>query len=269
MLPRHILRRYVEPGGVRLSRVEPSDEVAGSCVICLRPVHRKRVLSVTQLDGMYKDGGFYHYGCAIEARQSKGLGKVQPAWGNLDPEDYRFWIGVRDPHLNYAMCRCCGESTYSAKERAQHFKSDKFRVNGMNCGARLALAYNLMLSTQGDCIICHKQRFMFQKWGVPICQDASCHNAWRFDHNKYVRLHGHLMAQKKKEEFLKAQTKLPPKAEDLPKDIQMVSQVGPDGATVFRPFCRVCLMMADRPEHEKEHAKRLLGGGEDNPVQFN
>jgi hypothetical protein len=255
-LPPYILKRYVIPGGVRLLSKEEPKDIAGLCAICTKPVVREKVCGMTQLNGLYSGGQVYHYRCKpIYSANDYPVTEV-PVNGNLEPEEYRFWIGYRDSKSPYAMCRCCRESTYASKMRKEHFQSEKHTIGGKNCSARLAIAYEKLL-TLNYCIVCRKQRFGHKKWGIPICEQVQCQNTWRFDTQVYKPLDMWLKLIEKKSDY--SAKKVAEKYGDNLIDTNVL-QTDKDGKTTYRPWCNVCLMMADSPEHEEEHMRRMLGG---------
>lgn len=258
-LPLHILRRFVMPGGVRLTSTEPPREVGGICAICAKSVFYIKINGATQLDGLYSGGLPYHYACKPKSSLCMLPAKQElPLYGNLEPEEYRFWIGYRETKSAYAMCRCCRTSVYGTKMRKEHFQKQEHFVGGKNCAARLADVYSRMLK-MAFCCVCHKQRFEHTKWGIPICDSIACQNTWRFDSQIYTPMKMWLELQEKKAEHPEI-SKVVEQYGDAIIDTN-VMQTGKDGKTTYRPWCKVCLMLADTAEHDEEHMRRMLGGG--------
>ena len=238
-LPSHILRRFVCSGGVRLAKrasIEP--EQAGICPTCHQPVLRKKMLAVWQVDGICKNDIYFHYGCQpytqIDPWYRRGDEDKIEMKGNLDPEEYRYWIGFRDEYSHWAMCRCCGKQVYSKEDRIKHFRDPDYLVGTNQCSTRLVLAYKKMLASQA-CAACKKPRFGKEKWGVPLCEQASCVNHWKFNQYAiYIRLKYELSEQAKR-----AGTDFPPEKQTI------------------RVYCQMCRLYEDSVNHAEIHAAMI------------
>lgn len=243
-LPLHFLKRFVEPRGIRLPKRSDPVEVAGVCPICKLSVLRKKLLCETQLQGVIQNGVYYHTVCApksnlySEVRPAPAIVQVvENVKGNLQMEEYKYWIGYRAKPMDskWAMCRCCRTMTYGVSDRKEHFRNTKYALDGDQCSTRLVRAYKILL-TQDVCLVCKKPRYDGEKWGVPLCHSILCHTNWMFDAGtKYIQLYTQLKLQEKKSDFLSRQ-----KAEI-------------EEAKRSRPYCQECKMFADNPVHDQLH----------------
>ena len=227
-LPLYILRRSVEPGGVRLKKLT-TDLVAGLCEACSRPVLRKKIMNVEQIDGRYLNYKLYHHGCMPE------VGYVSPyrrprgkeAIGNLEEAEYRYWIGSKDEWSSFSMCRACRFSAYSAVDREKHTKDEALAVGGERCCGRLVKAYKaLEIST--ICVVCKQLRYNNTKWGVPLCNSAHCQAEWKYSLERWIPIENQLMMQKKAA-YVEAAVK------------------------PAREWCEQCGMMTDNVAHPETH----------------
>lgn len=246
-IPAYILRRFVAPGGVRLAKRADFTDIAGECPTCHNPVIWKKFQSSRQLEGVDRNGHVYHYGCQPFTRVYPG----EDPWctdqaekkailpGNLDVEEYRYWIGFKDRASLYAKCRCCGTEVYGPKDRAKHFRDSDFLIGTNQCTTRLVLAYKQLLDISTSCIVCKKQRFNQQKWGVPLCEQPECINGWKFDtHALYVGLRARLHDQARRAlEGLEPEKK---------KAIVICGVPG-------RVYCEGCKLYEDNPNHAEIH----------------
>lgn len=239
------------PGSNRLARLEPPVEVAGICPTCHKAVTRKKMVGQMQTEGFYRNGDYYHYNCIPQSEHDwRGRREVTliPR-GNLESEEYRIWIGSKETYTTYAMCRCCRTSVYSTLDRQLHIKNEKFAVGGDRCSTRLVKAYKAMLDLS-ICVICKKQRFSNEKWGVPLCDRPECETEWKFGQNKYMALEYQLLQQVKKAEFMEREKKGEPNF--------VVTKE--DGTTIYRPWCKTCVMFSDNAAHSEVHAAAIIEG---------
>jgi hypothetical protein len=268
-LPLHFLRRMSAPGGNRLPKQLLLQETAGKCPACNKPVYKTRLLGAYQVDGTFTRGDYYHKECApvitypVEWRRSSILESPK---GNLGPEEYRFWIGSLMPASALAMCRCCRTSVYGARDRAQHFRDEKFRVGGDQCTVRLIKAYARMLHSP-SCLVCKKQRFNHQQWGIPICEQTRCLTEWKFGQDRWIALEAELELQRAKAEWYKQH---PGQAPPEPIHSELAFITNSEKLTV-RQWCPSCKMFEDSANHALFHANHLVGGvdtDEDNRPVF-
>jgi hypothetical protein len=250
MIPPYMLRRLAMPGGIRLPKREEPQDVAGICPTCSKAVIREVLLGCKQVKGQYTRGDFYHYQCVPRYGYSPGGWHVEAKFsipkGNLGQEEYRYWIGVEEQSMAFAMCRCCRQSVYgNTRDRTLHFADSRYVLDGNQCSVRLTNAYKQMLLNCRECIICKKNRFNHDKWGVPICELPACERAWKFDvGTRWVALETELMLQKKKAEFL-ARVKSNEKA---------IVTLGEK--MTERAWCMMCSMFVDQKGHEDIHNRR-------------
>lgn len=251
-LPHYILRRFVEPGGERQEKRKEFVRVAGICEACDKAVVYRKIMGVEQIDGIWYNGAVYHYQCRQAAgpflsRRNKVLK------GNLEEEEYRFWVGTPEQGMGFSMCRACRTSIYNKLDRDGHFKDPKFSIGGLQCSVRLVNAYK-KLSDLTQCLICKKQRFGHTRWGVPICDSPTCESNWKFNQQRWMPLEAELFRNKKRAIF---------EAKALvvvgePEIVKAVSYIDtPAGA---RAWCKLCNMYCDNEGHEFEHTQRLVGG---------
>jgi hypothetical protein len=256
-LPNFMLRRLSMPGGVRLAKQTAFVDAEGICPSCKKPVLNKKIMDRVQLDGLIQGDNVYHYRCwsdiCCERHPTTILGPAmkytrQLVPGNLGREEYRFWIGSKQNWVGYATCRACRMVTYSSRERTLHFDSEAFTVGGDKCSTRLVNAYKNLLCVD-TCMICKKQRFGHQKWGIPICEQLNCIEAWMFGDMRWMGLEMELHAQKVAAE----------------KKSAGIVAVGLPALPGDRPWCRDCRMYTDNDDHARIHARRAFGaewGGE-------
>jgi hypothetical protein len=216
-------------------------------------VNREKIMGAFQVQGIYRDGFFYHYHCIPVARdwRTNREEESKVLKGNLEPEEYRFWIGSKESYTTYAMCRCCRTSVYSSIDRKAHLNDEKFAVAGDRCAIRLTKVYAILLEWQ-VCLVCKKQRFNNKKWGVPLCDRSECHMEWKFGQAKFVAVESLLNQQLKKAEFLAR--------EKVGKTSTSFAIQESKGVTVFRPWCKVCQMYSDNAAHSEIHAAALIEG---------
>jgi hypothetical protein len=240
------------PGGDRLQKMSELVDIADLCPTCHKPVLWKKMHSQRQLDGFVVDGLPYHYGgCSpyLQNERISGRNMKEEEAGNLAQEEYRFWVGYRSRYGEFAICRCCRTSTYSKRERLDHFTDEKFAIKGDQCTARLINAYKVLLES-ASCIICHKQRFNHVKWGVPLCPDTECINSWKFGQDRRIKLE--YILEKHKREALGDKTPLTIPAEG----IKVIGSPSPK----IGPWCSSCCMFADTSGHDEVHAARIQSG---------
>ena len=97
----------------------------------------------------------------------------RPDWntpgGNLENQDYRFWIGAHDPKVKFSQCKACCLDSWSAEQRLEH--------KAIGCTKILVAAYKLLLRAM-LCVICDAETSN-TRWGVPICSPG-CEERWKF-----------------------------------------------------------------------------------------
>lgn len=254
-LPLYILRRQVLPGGKRLrKRPVPEPDFAGWCPECGTEVYNKMIMAQKQVDGMNFEGHYYHYECHRKvldrrAKQTSDFRKMATsdlAWkGNLGEEEYRFWIGHRNPVSFFAMCRCCRKSIYSTDSglRKSHFKDEHYVVGGDGCARRLTDAFKEINKTAPDnCIVCHTKFYGHGKWGIPICASPVCLNTWKFDMDKnYPMLEVRLRQQVARADILRRKMQ-----EDADKLVLIKTNPA-------RKYCDMCKLFEDNEAHEETH----------------
>lgn len=240
-LPLYILRRFTEPGGNRLRKLpslaESLPDIAGICPRCLGNVFYSRIQGVQAVNGIFRDTEFWHYGCAPNggpAVESKATRKSRVPKGNLLPEEYRFWIGYKEPASKWARCRACRKEVFGDdKARTKHFSDPQFRVDGCQCTTRLVECYSKMEDVMA-CIVCKRQRFGNTKWGVPLCERPECHTEWMFSEERHISLEFRLRQQVK--------------------DADLKSPTG------VGEWCTTCKLFTNQSGHEEIHNARLISG---------
>lgn len=255
-LPNYILRRYSEPGGVRLPKRITLEPIAGICPVCEKNVLFRKFNGTEQVDGCQQNGAFYHYVCRPRPAYNEygpparhDDDRVPP--GNLSNEEYRYWIGCSESDYIFAMCRACRKSRYGKLEREQHFKDPDFLVNGDPCTTRLVNAYK-QLADSTLCLICKEKRYGRARWGVPLCESSDCIRKWKFGQERYIMLEHQLELQVKKAEFHKR------KAEGKERMGEFVIISGDKPTT--RAYCPSCRMFTDAPAHAELHMHGVATG---------
>lgn len=259
MIPFYLMRRLVIPGGGRPSK-RPIFEnmIAGLCAACDRPVMWLKVKGVKDLDGVWRSGDYYHRGVCEPAPVrgwSRDWDMPSVVAGNLNQEEYRFWIGMKVSRFGdstRAICRACRKEVWSFEARKLHKEETKYWVGNENCTTRLVTVYKRLLS-QPECIICHKNRFGGKKWGVPICEQPECESEWKFGEQRWAALEKELYEQQQKAAFMEER--------GLKGNLSPVQVYNHDtGAYITKAWCNMCQMMADNPKHEETHVALILKG---------
>jgi len=265
-LPDYILRRYVHAGGVRLPKRELLEsEIAGTCPKCSKVVVWKKMLSGRQVDGRWWRGDYFHFGCAtpdeesdfatwqngwLSRRERAEAGIIVPK-GNLEPEEYRYWVGsdLAPADSRWALCRCCRTSTYGKDQRIAHFRDPDFMVGGDQCSTRLVNAYKKMAGIT-ICLVCKQDRKGKEKWGVPLCGSPTCEKAWKFAQDRYISIELELRRQKAAAEF----------EENRKKGKIVKAFIDCGDKPTSRPYCEACRMFADNEAHYECHRQKVIRG---------
>lgn len=119
-------------------------------------------------------------------------GEVLGVSGNLNNEEYRFWIGSPNRISGVAQCRACRKVCHDAFERIAHKDDKTCHVGGETCNRRLVNAYGMLLA-QHKCVVCREQTYQ-SIYGVPICQ-KNCIERWRYSNIEWPALSQALLAQ--------------------------------------------------------------------------
>jgi hypothetical protein len=90
--------------------------------------------------------------------------------GNLDENDYRYWIGNRYPGAQYSTCRRCMVLVH-VEQRKEHSKKN-------DCNLLLVEVFK-KLQFDKRCVQCDEVT-LFSKWGIPLC-DRFCIDDWKFE----------------------------------------------------------------------------------------
>ncbi len=95
--------------------------------------------------------------------------------GNLQENEYPFWVGEEDATGTWARCRWCGTGQVASTKdsRTAHQGID-------NCTKNLRIVYKLSLSTESytRCVMCEKGSTR-RRWGTALCS-IECDNGFRF-----------------------------------------------------------------------------------------
>jgi ferredoxin len=81
-------------------------------------------------------------------RPTRKRGETPAQVGNLNNNDYRFWIGCSNPASEYSMCRACGTICFNSAHRFYHKETEK-------CTDILVEVYKLALRER-LCLVCEK-----------------------------------------------------------------------------------------------------------------
>lgn len=100
-------------------------------------------------------------------------GDMSQVPGNLDHQDYRFYVGRRDRTERFAQCRVCLGVFDDASAR---------RTHGKKTGCFKMLLAALQPSVRRTlCLVCGATTYNCV-WGVPLCdQRKNCIVLWSFD----------------------------------------------------------------------------------------
>jgi hypothetical protein len=264
-LPTWFLRRLAAPGGVRLAKLPTMDKVAGTCPVCSKAVIEEMRNGSWNLRGIWERGSYYHFLCIPAHARVDDKTRIQVPKGNLDQEEYRFWIGQNHPWpnslTNFAMCRACKTSIYGDRLRKDHFKNDRYYIAGEPCSTRIVNVLKTLL-LQPSCIICKRQRFGRKKWGVPLCEDPQCEMAWKFGQDRHIPFEFELKKQEKRllERAAGATSPIIYKPDEYMDQaggkIIPIKVLGP----ATRPWCAHCGMFADASGHDEIHAAGVIAG---------
>lgn len=281
MIPNYLLRRLVNFKRVRLPKLDAlrADDIVDLCPKCGEPVYKRRILGgAEQIDGkfykpQYSRGQYYHLTCPTpddDAQEDNSYHRWMNGWmsrsekaakeakllvakGNLEQEEYRYWIGydMEPAESSWAMCRTCRSSTYGKDQRKAHLNDPDFLVGGMNCSERVVEALR-RISDTAICIVCKKPRGNYSKWGVPLCVSSSCERAWKFGQDRWIYLEKEFLRQKNM-----AALEQKKRVGKLAKAI--IDSCGQEKVTT-RFWCNSCGMFTDNMLHSVEHKKRVDRG---------
>lgn len=196
-VPLHIIRKATQPNGRRLPAFVvlpirgPGDPTWKFCALCAKDTTKDPKMNSKH----HSKHGWVCTPCFDKHSNTNiSLGDVYRAKtniaceGNLDENEYRYWIGTRSITGQSATCRCCRDTVYSETQRSLH-RGTKVVV----CKLRLVHAYNFLARTK-KCIVCGADNWGCAKWGVPLCSSA-CITKWRFDFTMYSALQDILKSQ--------------------------------------------------------------------------
>lgn len=103
----------------------------------------------------------------------------EPAKGNLENDEYRYFMGCKSEHATFAKCRICEQAFVSHLARRGHSKAS-------DCMRTFNIGLNVWLGTKRQtngtllpCAACHKDT-LNRKWGIPLCLDTVCMENWKF-----------------------------------------------------------------------------------------
>lgn len=168
----------------------------------------------------YGDGKYYCDGCVAEKMKNSHPGN-HSAWnriwegdsfvtqaedraeikkmilevprGNLDEQEYRFWIGKEETISLFSACRACGDEMFGADARLAH-KTKRNQFKGDNpCTVVLTMCYARLLAKR-KCVVCHEDCFNRKRYGVPICSPA-CLKRWKFENREWYGLAMEIMQE--------------------------------------------------------------------------
>jgi hypothetical protein len=238
-LPNWMYRRMAEPAGIRLHKRPVIERIPlrpfgysipkdRPCALCGDQVPVILMLGAEQLQGEYRAKEFFHTKCL--AMFNKRVEKKNMP-GNLAQDEYRFWVGSRAVFSTMGVCRACLHTSHGALERIKHLADDKCTIDGDRCAQRLVRAYKELLK-HPLCLVCKKERYTHDKWGVPICARPGCEDEWKFGLAGYPALRVILKTQ-----LDHHHTQMVEKANALGK----------------RPWCSQCGMYTDNEAHEEQH----------------
>ena len=120
---------------------------------------------------------------AAAPKSYKHMGVGNWKTGNLQENEYPFWVGEKEPLGTWARCRWCGESQVAStrESRWAHQKED-------HCTKNLRLVYKLALQPSNMlCVQCGNSCSR-ARWGMPLCSMA-CDNDFRFHLVMSTRMH--------------------------------------------------------------------------------
>lgn len=105
--------------------------------------------------------------------------------GNLIWQDYRFFIGAKEPSSQYSRCRACRMVLCGQAERAEHLKQFKCTLWLTESCKVLNLLPHAVVKlgaiTKRECVSCG-QITTNSLWGWPICdRPKACIENWMFD----------------------------------------------------------------------------------------
>ena len=104
----------------------------------------------------------------------------KPVLGNLPNDQYRYFQGCKAIAATYSKCRTCEGAFTTEAQRLAHVR------NG-NCMRIFNDALIIWLGNKRNhsaillpCAVCGDQT-LHRKWGIPLCVDVQCYEAWMFD----------------------------------------------------------------------------------------
>lgn len=264
ILPIYILRRGIKPGGDRMPKLVPLPKHIVTypsskwqpinlppnrpCAVCKGQVGTYKVGSREALAGEFRGQEYFHTDCfKLSGGEARRKDK-----GNLPNEEYRFWVGYTHASGVGAICRACLHSAYGPQNRKDHLNDDKMAIEGARCAEQLSKAYTALLKDKVNCIVCHKERYGHEKWGVPLCSSPDCEFTWRFDRSKrYIMLENRLTLIRNGKTPLSQAKAL----------TQLEQITAKKGGTLSGDFCKDCQMWWGDAAHAQYHAERELGEG--------
>lgn len=156
--PLWVLRQTILPNGARLSKKPEED---------WKPQQQTTLPIVVNEN---RERFFKNWDKAFPSASRNFLSSGLPPCGNLDRNEYRYYVGVRELSSSWSKCRLCQTSFTNEDNRKNH---------KIGCQKKLEAAYMLLLMDM-KCVICDA-KVKRASWGVPMCQP--CEERWMFDVN--------------------------------------------------------------------------------------
>jgi hypothetical protein len=169
------------------------------CIVGLRREDTKKFNSRV-LPGVYtthaawvEDYGDDDFRRSME-RDRDRLTIAQIPKGNLDEQDYRFWIGKKESVATFAVCRACGTEVWGGPgAMLKHKEVTNLFKGGGPCTTVLVQCYTKLLAKR-QCIVCQAVTYN-KRWGIPLCT-PECLMKWKFYNREW-----YLLAMELKEFF--------------------------------------------------------------------
>lgn len=160
-VPRWIIRKSWEVGGERLfKRIHFTPEYTSSQSTAGFGIVKPHIRLSEGVDGEHPK---YH----VNNEHTIVLSDKKLLFDNWE---YRFWaVEVINYMPQCSECRCCRKVFGNVMTRRKH-------PGEHDCFKKLVLAYELLLRDM-KCAICDNRTYN-KAWGVPLCAETKCRNAW-------------------------------------------------------------------------------------------
>lgn len=114
--------------------------------------------------------------------------------GNLEKQQYQFFVGRTRTNDNSATCRWCGVVGYGDHYQREHGKGEGSKIG---CKKKLTDLYKTFCVNK-QCMMCDNAT-MKTTWGVPLCS-KECETEWQFHAPASLRFEVDMVTRNEREE---------------------------------------------------------------------